>query len=246
MPADASTAGGTLAVIGCGNMGEAIIRAMMRSPASQWSVLAFDPNELRKRALGDLDLRWASAARDATAGADVALLAVKPQTMAQVLEEIAPAAGGRLVVSIAAGITTRMIESKLGQARVVRAMPNTPLLVGKGLVALAAGSSASGQDLDTARRLFPGATLLHVREELMDAVTAVSGSGPAYFFAFVEALAAAAREQGFDQKTASQRAEGTFLGAAALRGASSAGAAEQRRRVTSPGGTTEAALGVLA
>jgi pyrroline-5-carboxylate reductase len=124
-------------------------------------------------------------------------------------------------------------------------MPNSPLLVGKGLVALAAGSTATDGDLSTARSIFPGATLLEVKESLMDAVTAVSGSGPAYFFAFVEALAAAGRKQGFDAETAQRLATGTFIGAAALLESSSTGAAELRRRVTSPGGTTEAALAVL-
>ena len=237
----------SLAVLGCGNMGEAILRALLRdSAAAPRGVFAFDPNDSRSKALDDLrDLQWSARAADAVARADVVLLAVKPQSMAALLREIAPAANGRLVVSIAAGITTEFIESQLAGARVVRAMPNTPLLVGKGLVALCPGASATGDDPGRARSLFPGATLLDVGEEQMDAVTAVSGSGPAYFYAFVEALAAAAQQQGFDAETAGRLAAGTFIGAAALLESAGTTAAELRRRVTSPGGTTEAALKVF-
>lgn len=245
MPGDASSGGKVLAVIGCGNMGEAIIRAILRSPAPWWELRAFDPDAQRRQALLDLDMQWADSPAAAAAGADVILIAVKPQTMLKALGELGSAAAGRLVVSIAAGVTTRSIEAKLAGARVVRTMPNTPLLVGKGLVALSAGSTASAADLETARSIFPGATLLDVDEGMMDAVTAISGSGPAYFFAFVEALAAAGREQGFDAEPAARLAAGTFIGAAALLEASSADVSELRRRVTSPGGTTEAALAVL-
>lgn len=229
-------------------MGEAIRRGLARrNPAPASFVRLYDPDSARREALADLaPVDWRASAADAARDADVVLLAVKPQAMAGLLDEMAPLGAGRLFVSIAAGITTGHIESRLAGARVVRAMPNTPLLVGKGVVALCAGRSATAEDLAAARSLFPGATLLDVEESLMDAVTAVSGSGPAYFFAFVEALASAARAQGFDPDTACRLAAGTFIGAAALLEHSGAGdAAELRRRVTSPGGTTEAALKVF-
>ena len=240
-----------LAVLGFGNMGEAIVRALLAQDggaATSWAELyIYDPSEARRAAGADLPaVTWAASAADPVAAADVVLLAVKPQTMAKLLGEIGPAAGDRLIVSIAAGITSRYVESRLPGARVIRTMPNTPLLVGRGLVALCRGTTASAEDLAIARSLFGDATLLEVEENLMDAVTAVSGSGPAYFFAFVDALAAAAREQGFDAATAYCLAAGTFTGAAALLEQSGASIEVLRRRVTSPGGTTEAALKVFA
>ena len=240
-----------LAVLGFGNMGEAIVRALLgceqnAAAAVVSQIVIFDPMEARRAAaMGFTSVIWARTPADAVSAADVVLLAVKPQAIPALLKDIARVASGRLIVSIAAGITTNDLESQLPGARVVRTMPNTPLLVGKGLVALCRGAGASGDDLASARNLFPGATLLEVEERLMDAVTAVSGSGPAYFFAFVEALALAATEQGFDPHTAYRLAAGTFSGAAALLEKSGASAEELRRRVTSPGGTTEAALKVL-
>jgi pyrroline-5-carboxylate reductase len=238
-----------LAVLGFGNMGEAIVRGLVTSmrTADDPSISIYDPAEARRAAGADLaSVRWSAGAAEAVAGADVVLLAVKPQAMGELLGKIAPVAGGRLIVSVAAGITSQYMESRLPGTRVIRTMPNTPLLAGKGIVALCRGTTASANDLLIARLLFPGATLLEVQENLMDAVTALSGSGPAYFFAFVEALAAAAREQGFDAETAYRLAAGTFIGAAALLEHSGAPAAALRQRVTSPGGTTEAALEVLA
>lgn len=236
-----------LAILGLGNMGEAILRGLTgRDSAPASFVCLYDPSSARQEALADLAaVQWHASAADAVRDADLVLLAVKPQAMAGLLDEMAPIAAARLFVSIAAGITTSYIEARLPGARVVRTMPNTPLLVGKGVVALCAGRSASSEDLAAAKSLFPGAMLLDVEEPVMDAVTAVSGSGPAYFFAFVEALASAARDQGFNADTAYRLAAGTFIGAAALLEQSGASAAELRSRVTSPGGTTQAALTVL-
>ena len=236
-----------LAVLGLGNMGEAILRGLSRrNDGAARTIIAFDPSPERGTALSDLrGLAMADSAARAVAAAPVVLLAVKPQVMAEVLREIAPVAAGRLVVSIAAGIGTGFVESRLPGARVVRTMPNIPLIAGKGVVTLCLGASAGSGDVEVARRLFPGATVLEVKEELMDATTAVSGSGPAYFFAFVEALAVAAEAQGFERTTAYALAAGTFTGAAALLEQSAVDAAELRRRVTSPGGTTAAALKVF-
>jgi pyrroline-5-carboxylate reductase len=226
-------------------MGEAILRGLGATGPGR--VRAFDPNAARRQALADLrDVEWATSPAAAVQGARVILLAVKPQVMPGVLAEIAPSAAGLLVVSIAAGITTASLVAGLPGARVVRTMPNTPLMAGRGTVALCPGRTAGEADLEIAESLFPGSTLLRVREELMDAVTAVSGSGPAYFFAFVEALSAAGVRQGFDAETAYRLAAATFVGAGALLDKSGVDAAELRRRVTSPGGTTAAALKVFA
>lgn len=237
-----------LSILGFGNMGEAIARALLAcEDAGFQEVTAFDPSPPRREAGADLGrLRWGTSPLQTAHGADIVLLAVKPQSMATLLDEIAPGARAKLIVSIAAGITTRFIEQRLPGARVIRAMPNTPLLAGKGVVALSVGQSAIPSDVAIARVAFRDATVLDVDESLMNAVTAVSGSGPAYFFVFVEALAAAAQVQGFDRQTAYKLAAGTFVGAAALLEQSGASAAALRHRVTSPGGTTEAALNVFA
>ena len=238
----------TLAVLGGGNMGLAILRGLARHPQpSAPAVLAYDPDPARQQDLTTIaGVQVASSPAEAIEPADVVLLAVKPQVMAQAVGPIAPLAGGKLFVSIAAGTPTARLEAWLPGGRVVRAMPNTPLMAGRGVVGLCRGATATEADLATARRLFPGATLVVVDENRMDAVTAISGSGPAYFFAFVEALAAAAEREGFDRHTAYHLSAETFLGAARLLEQSDESAATLRQRVTSPGGTTAAALEALA
>lgn len=228
-------------------MGEAILGGLADRPGHGFSpIRVFDPNADRRTALSQIP--GVQAVTDPVAAvepAQVVLLAVKPQTMAQALAPVAHLAAGKIFVSIAAGTTSKRLETLLPGGRVIRTMPNTPLMVGRGVVGLSRGESATAQDLEVARRLFPGAALVDVEESRMDALTAVSGSGPAYFFAFVEALAAAAREQGFDAETACRLAVTTFTGAAALLQQSGEDAAELRNRVTSPGGTTAAALEVF-
>jgi pyrroline-5-carboxylate reductase len=148
-----------------------------------------------------------------------------------------------LFVSVAAGVTTAKLESQLPGGRVVRTMPNTPLLAGRGVVAMCRGGSATEEDLDLAASLFAGALVERLDESQMDAATAVSGSGPAYFFRFVEALAEAGVAAGLPADAAARLARETCIGAAALLDQQpELDPAELRRRVTSPGGTTAAAL----
>jgi pyrroline-5-carboxylate reductase len=178
-----------------------------------------------------------------------AVLALKPQVL-KGEHDLLRALGktDALVLSIAAGVTTSFLISALGpRARIVRAMPNTPGAIGKGISALFAGTNASALDRALAEALMAalGETLWLSDEALMDAVTAVSGSGPAYVFLLAEALAAAARAQGLDAQTADRLARATVSGAGALLKADPRTATELRRDVTSPGGTTEAALQVL-
>jgi pyrroline-5-carboxylate reductase len=177
------------------------------------------------------------------------VLALKPQVL-KGEHEVLAALGktGALVVSIAAGVTTPFLTAELGpRARVVRAMPNTPGAIGKGITVLYTGAKLTRADRALAESLMAslGETLWLTDETLMDAVTAVSGSGPAYVFLMAEAFAAAAREQGLDTRTAERLARATVSGAGALLGMDARPAAELRREVTSPGGTTEAALKVL-
>jgi pyrroline-5-carboxylate reductase len=177
------------------------------------------------------------------------VLALKPQVLKtedQLLQALG--ASGALVLSIAAGIGTVLLRDKLGSAvPLVRAMPNTPGAIGRGITVLCPGGKLSSVDKALAEQLMAalGETLWLKNEAQMDAVTAVSGSGPAYVFLLVEALTAAARTQGLDTATAERLARATVAGAGALIAADSRPAADLRKEVTSPGGTTEAALKVL-
>ena len=180
--------------------------------------------------------------------ADILVLAVKPQGFASSVEGLkAWVSPQTLVVSIMAGVTIARISSALGCQKVARAMPNTPGSIGMGATGFAL-SPACGEveGATTAKLLEPlGLVLGPLKEDQMDAVTAVSGSGPAYVFLLVEALAAAGRSAGLDEKTANALARETIIGAGALLGESAEAPAELRKAVTSPGGTTAAALDVL-
>lgn len=175
----------------------------------------------------------------------IVVLAVKPQHIDDLLKET----GGHftpehLVISIAAGVPTERIEAFLPEGcRVIRAMPNTPMLVGKGAAAVCAGSCTKPGDIETAKKLLESAAMvITVDEQLIDAVTAVSGSGPAYFFYLVEALANVGVEHGLTTEQAEALARRTFTGAAELLASSERTAAQRRADVTSPGGTTQAAI----
>lgn len=182
--------------------------------------------------------------------ADVLVLAVKPQVMSAVLKPLAALAQGKrpLIISIAAGIPVASIERWLGGPMpVVRAMPNTPALVQSGATGLFANSEVSAEQKAAAENILGavGLTLWVEQESLIDAVTAVSGSGPAYFFYVMEAMMAAGRELGLDEKAARALTLQTALGAAQMAIMADVGPGELRRRVTSPGGTTERAIAVF-
>ena len=227
----------TLALIGCGNMGSAVLAAAR--PCFD-RLIGVDPDPAKIKALGD-DVE-AQPATDAVTRADVVILAVKPQKMADVIGPLKDLAADTLFVSVAAGVTSAWLEARLPGARVVRTMPNTPLLVGAGAVGIAAGQSATDADMKAARSLFGDAVTIEVDESLLDAVTALSGSGPAYFFAFVEALVNAGEAVGLTATDAGALARQTFIGAAKLLEQSGDTPAQLRQRVTSPNGTTAAAL----
>jgi pyrroline-5-carboxylate reductase len=222
-------------------MGGAILAGLLReSPGRAERTLVFDPSA------GQAPAPRAASAVEAVERSEVIVVAVKPQVIADALGSVADVAAGRLFVSVVAGVTTSRLETMLPGGRVVRTMPNTPLLAGKGAVALCPGDSARPADLLQARALFPGSLLVEIEEQQMDAVTALSGSGPAYFYAFVEALADAGLNAGLPRETAKTLAEQTFIGAAALLNQSGQTPAVLRERVTSPGGTTAAGLNALA
>jgi pyrroline-5-carboxylate reductase len=173
------------------------------------------------------------------------VLAVKPQVMTAVLEQIAPVVdAGTLVISIAAGVKTAAIDARLGaKGRIVRVMPNTPMLAGAGMSAICAGPRCTKADLDFARGLFAASgKTCDVTEDMMDAVTAVSGSGPAYFFYLIEAMIAAGVAEGLPAETAATLAVQTCAGAAALLATTGDKPEVLRAKVTSPNGTTQRAI----
>ncbi|MBN1614557.1 MAG: pyrroline-5-carboxylate reductase [Deltaproteobacteria bacterium] len=239
-----------IGVIGGGKMGSVLIHGILaRGLVAPGDVIVAD---VAKDRLVELSDRYGIATTEdngkAVRGADVIILAVKPQILAEVLEGIAVRVTPRkLIVSIAAGVSTGFIEGRLGKgARVIRVMPNTPALVGEGMTALAGGSKATTEDLALVRHMFDAIGLtVEVREDLMDAVTGLSGSGPAYVFVIVEALADAGVLMGLGRDVALKLAAQTLRGAAKLCLEGEWHPAQLKDMVTSPGGTTIAGLQAL-
>jgi pyrroline-5-carboxylate reductase len=235
-----------LGIIGAGNMAEAILRGVLGANVlPHGAIVASDTSAARRKHVFNTLGVECVADSAVPAGCPRVLLAVKPQVMAEVLDGIAGAvAAEALVISIAAGVTTRFIDERLGgRGRIVRVMPNTPMLVGAGMSALAPGPRAAEDDIAWARRLFSasGQTAV-VAEELMDAVTAVSGSGPAYFFYLIEAMIEAGVAEGLDRDVAAALAAQTCAGSARLLSETGERAEVLRAKVTSPGGTTQQAV----
>ena len=235
----------TIAILGAGSMGGAIlsglnavganVRVTTRSAASAASTAGAVSTEADPE-----------ANRTAVTGARVVLLGVKPLMVPDLLREIAPAlAADAIVVSLAVGVTTQTMEA-LVPSSVVRSMPNTPSLVGRGVTGLSAGSRATDGDMELVRAVFSTVgEVLVVPEEQLDALSTISGSGPAYVFLLIEELTKTARTLGFTDEQAAVMVNGTFRGASELLASSPLSPAELRRKVTSPKGTTERAIAVL-
>jgi pyrroline-5-carboxylate reductase len=244
-------ASGAVLLIGAGRMGGALIRGWIaaKSFSAIHVVEPFPSDEVKAAAAeGTIHLHAAFAADELPSLSSV-VLAVKPQVLkAEAVLLGALGKTGALVLSIAAGITTERLAAGLGsRPRLVRAMPNTPGAIGQGITVLHGAGALSDADRALAEALMAslGETLWLADEALMDAVTAVSGSGPAYVFLLAEALAEAGRAEGLDAATADRLARATVAGSGALLAAGARPAAALRKEVTSPGGTTEAALEVL-
>lgn len=239
----------SIVFVGGGNMASALIGGLI---GRGWQAADLSVVEIVAQTRRALEQRYAvatSADLPPHIAADaVVLLAVKPQQMRQVAAALRGVLSGQLIVTIAAGIRTADLSRWLdGHARIARVMPNTPALLQAGVSALYAMPAVAAEDRRQAEAILEavGATLWVQREELMDAVTAVSGSGPAYVFYFMEALIDGARELGLDADAARLLAQETFNGAAMLARHSEDPLATLRARVTSKGGTTEAALRTL-
>ncbi len=240
----------SVAFIGAGNMAEALVGGMLKAKLflpSRVRVADIDPLRLKYFAT-NFKVTGFRNNRKAVTGADIVVLAVKPQVLPGVLAELkASLPGAVLVVSIAAGVKTGFIAARLrAGARVIRVMPNTAALVGQAAAAFCGGSRATKADARQVTAMFRAVgVIVKVREDDMDAVTALSGSGPAYVFYLLEAMLSAAAKMGLDKTTARTLSVATVAGAAHMLAETGLDPRELRRRVTSKGGTTEAAFAVL-
>ena len=233
--------------IGGGNMASCLIGGMLAKGFSKQQILVSEPNRAsRERIASTYGVEVTEDNRSAVSSAQVILLAVKPQVMSEVARNLASELNHQpTVVSIAAGIPVSALQHWLGEElKIVRAMPNTPAMVQTGATGLFANRPLSHEEQSTVESIFNavGFSCWVADEGLIDAVTAVSGSGPAYFFLVYEAMQKVAQELGLDTATAENLTLHTALGAAQLALSSDKPASELRRQVTSPGGTTQAAV----
>lgn len=237
-----------IAFIGCGNMGEALLKGLLnRGLFKRPYITASDIRASRRNYIKRVySIAVTSSNTEAARKSDIVILAVKPQNMSDVLEELGSTLKTKLIISIAAGITCAFIRNKTGTRRIIRVMPNTPALTGCGMTAISAAKGVSSSDIKVADSIFScvGETI-HLKERYIDAVTAVSGSGPAYFFLLMEAMIEAANSCGLDKTVAERLVLQTAFGAVALQHNSKTCPSTLREKVTSKGGTTEAAVKVF-
>jgi pyrroline-5-carboxylate reductase len=245
-----SVKGKRLGFVGCGNMGEALVKGLVEASVVPGDLIMV--SDTRHERLAELDRRYgvrcAKSNVELVREADVVVLAVKPQIMASVLSEIAPSLSRRhLVISIAAGVSTATLRAGAGKdLRLIRVMPNTPALVLEGATAIAKAKDLEAGDLETAEEIF-GAVgkVVVLDEELMDAVTGLSGSGPAYVAVVIESLADGGVKMGLDRVTAMTLATQTVLGAAKLLLETNLHPGALKDMVSSPGGTSITGIAAL-
>lgn len=242
-----------IAILGTGSMGQAILSGLLAAGTSPANIRVTTKSKASADAISSnhgvqaTALESDSAANSLSAkDADLVILAVKPNMILETLKDVASGLKPNcLVVSVAAGITTAAMQQQLsGNAAVVRAMPNTPSVVGLGVTGISKGSNVTEQQLDLAVKLFSSVgKVLVVDESKIDALSTISGSGPAYVFYFAEKLITAAKKLGFSEQEASLMVKETFLGSATLLATSSSTPEELRQQVSSPNGTTMQATG---
>ncbi|MCG7418440.1 pyrroline-5-carboxylate reductase [Microbacterium sp. ACRRU] len=252
---DATSSLPAVAILGAGSMGGAILRGLVAAGLTGGGITATNRSAAKAEELAGLDGVTSVALETepdgnvrAVASADIVLIGVKPAMVPDLLDDIAPhLRPGTVVVSLAAGVTLETFARHLGEGvATLRSMPNTPSLVGQGVTGLAAGPAATPEDVAVVRALFETVGhVVEVPEAQIDALSTISGSGPAYVFLLVEEFTKAAVRMGFDGDAARLLAEQTFIGATALLASADVDPAELRRRVTSPKGTTERAIAVL-
>ena len=236
-----------IGTIGAGNMAEAILQGLLAAGVSAERLIAADPVPERREWLQKrLGVRTTASNREAAESSELVVIAVKPAHVEAALAEL-PGPPGPLYLSIAAGVRLATLRGILaGKARIVHSMPNTPALIGSGITALAADPEADPRDLDRAEAVLRAVgAVVRVPEALLDAVTGLSGSGPAYVYLIIDALAEAGIREGLPAETSLELATETVLGAARMVRESGEPPAVLRERVSSPGGTTIAGLAAL-
>jgi len=238
----------TIAFIGGGNMATALIGGLLDAGRAPGSILVIEPDEARRRLLRErFGVTGDAAATGPLESAELVVWAVKPQIFRAAAAPCKMYVGAALQLSVMAGIRSDAIAAATGAARIVRAMPNTPALIGQGVAGVFAGEAVTTEDRARIESLLaPTGEIVWVdSEEALDAVTALSGSGPAYVFHVIESMLAAATAMGLPEAQAKRLAVQTLAGAAALAARSDESAETLRRNVTSPGGTTQAAMTLL-
>ena len=237
----------TVGIIGAGNMGEALLAGLILAGTPTGDVSFAQRSDERASYISQ---RYGVARKSLSevAGADVVILCVKPKDIALMCEEIkSDLKPGAVVVSVAAGKTIEGIQSIVGQkVAVIRVMPNTPTFIGKGAAGISSGVGVTEEQLSFVKKFLSASGIaVEVPEELQAAITATSGSGPAYFFAFVEAMVEGAKKLGLSEEVATELVTQTIAGAAGMLESSGKSAKELRENVTSPNGTTFAALAIF-
>ena len=235
----------SIAFIGGGNMASAIIGGLRRQGLAADQIQVVEPlAEQRQRREAEWGVVTLAESQASLARAELVVWAIKPQIFAQAAQQAGPHTASALHLSVAAGIPSDSLATWLGSQRIVRAMPNTPALIGRGITGLFARPSVSAAERQSIETVIgtTGPSIWLEREDLLDAVTALSGSGPAYVFYFLEAMMAAGEQLGLNPAQSRQLALATFGGASALAAGSDEAPAVLRERVTSKGGTTHAAI----
>ena len=238
----------TIAFIGAGNMAGSLIRGLQTSGTPADQIIAADPAQAQLDALARLGIQTTTDNAVAVDTADIVVLAIKPQITGSVLQQLPPLQRHQLVISIVAGIDMRSLQDSLPHEQpIVRCMPNTPALLGAGITGLFANASVNDPHRHKAQDILNGvgSSVWVSEESQLDAVTAVSGSGPAYYFLLMESMVASALALGLDAETSRKLVVETARGAALMACEPNADPATLRRNVTSPGGITEAALNVM-
>jgi pyrroline-5-carboxylate reductase len=236
-----------LAFMGAGNIAQAIIGGLIEGGFNPINIWAADPTLTQLDKLKSRQINTTTDNLVAVAKADVIIISVKPDVVESLAREVSALASGKLFISVAAGVTTRSLVSWLGCPTIIRCMPNTPALLQKGMTGLFATKSVTAENRKVGESILAavGETRWFEKESDLDAVTAISGSGPAYFFYVIEVMQSAAEQLGLSREEARQLVLQTAVGACEMAAMSTEPAAELRRRVTSPGGTTEAAINKL-
>lgn len=237
-----------IGIIGCGNMGQAILKGLInRRYASRRDIFCSDQNKVKLRSVcRRFGTKSSSSNNELVRACRVVILAIKPQDLRKLAKQIGHFSGIKLIISVCAGVSTQVLERYFGKVAVVRAMPNMPARVSFGISAITKGKYAKAKDKKLAKNIFSCiGDVVEVRENLLDAVTAISGSGPAYFFYLIENLINAAKKMGLAAKVARKLAITTALGSALLLLESEESPSALRKRVSSRGGTTEAAFEVF-